>query len=328
MLEASRKEIAYRENTVSKEDLPFPLVYYPGHYGTFFGFKQDEKGTLFFCACAREAIENYIKLQLLVEWPDWIDPKTQFIIKPGAFPKVFRDHLININAPNDETVIEYMKFRKNLCHECNGVVPTYCYCDKMYGASFKQNYGWYINKQALEYGFDGWINKLPERCPGEILELITISPDEYASHYNELKKKWNEQQNKICNLIENEVRQKFGHKKVGESWTNETILYYIVKKIYSAKTILRHYRPDYLQGLEFDIFIKEFNLAIEYQGIQHFQPVEHWGGEEALNRQIDRDKKKKEICEKEGIPLLYFRYDDGLNDEIVLSRIQELIQTY
>jgi len=33
---------------------------------------------------------------------------------------------------------------------------------------------------------------------------------------------------------------------------------------------LRHYRPDFLQGLELDIFIDELKIGMEYQGIQHF----------------------------------------------------------
>jgi len=34
------KEIAFRDNTVAKEQLPLPIVLYPGFYGTFFGFKK------------------------------------------------------------------------------------------------------------------------------------------------------------------------------------------------------------------------------------------------------------------------------------------------
>lgn len=45
----------------------------------------------------------------------------------------------------------------------------------MYGGAFKQNYGWYINKQAFEWGVAP-LNRLeqflPEACPDELLVIL------------------------------------------------------------------------------------------------------------------------------------------------------------
>jgi len=35
---ARHAEVAYRDGQQATESLPFPIVFYPGHYGTFFGF--------------------------------------------------------------------------------------------------------------------------------------------------------------------------------------------------------------------------------------------------------------------------------------------------
>lgn len=39
----------------------------------------------------------------------------------------------------------------------------------------------------------------------------------------------------------------------------------------------------------FDFYIPSYSLFIEYDGQQHFMPVKSWGGEDALNRRIERD---------------------------------------
>jgi len=139
---------------------------------------------------------------------------------------------------------------------------------------------------------------------------------------NELEKKLQKQNRRVWNVIENEVRQKFGHKNIGEAWTSETILYYIIKKLYPKFEILRHYRPKFLERLEIDIFIKDLNIAIEYQGIQHYKPIKHWGGEDALEKLKKRDAKKKNLCEQNNVKLIYFEYNENLSDDYVYKKME------
>jgi len=334
----SYKEIAYEDNIVALENLPFPIVLYPGFYGTFFAFQKREGSQIVFCSCAKEAIENYIRFRLSGTIPNNSDPTRMFVLDSADFPRVVVETLIKSGAPNDSKVINYLTFEDKLCHECNKVTPAYRYCHEMYGGVFKQNYGWYINKQAYEFGIDPKSNRvIPEICPQEILDLIRLDPIETPKRYQELaktnpveadllRKEFVKQKRQIWNIIENEVRSKFGHKKIGEAWTSETILYYIVKKLFPDKTVLRHYRPDFLQGLEIDIFIKELKVGIEYQGIQHFEPVDYWGGIDALQKLKVRDKKKKEICDSLGIPIVYFKYNEGLNNDLVLDKLKNHIK--
>ncbi len=57
------------------------------------------------------------------------------------------------------------------------------------------------------------------------------------------------------------------------------------------------------------------NLAIEYQGMQHYQSVEFFGGEEGLRNTKDRDKRKVELCQRNRVELVYFRYEKKLARE-------------
>ena len=49
------------KSTCIKEDLPYPYVHYPSHYGTFFTFSEAQDSQQYFCSCSLEAISNYLK---------------------------------------------------------------------------------------------------------------------------------------------------------------------------------------------------------------------------------------------------------------------------
>ena len=60
------------------------------------------------------------------------------------------------------------------------------------------------------------------------------------------------------------------------------------------------------KSLLLDFYLPERNIAIECQGIQHFQPVEFFGSEVAYEEATQRDKVKYELCKENGIRILYF----------------------
>ena len=75
------------------------------------------------------------------------------------------------------------------------------------------------------------------------------------------------------------------------------------------------------------IFNQETLLClIEYDGEQHFKPIEFFGGEEAFQKQQERDQKKDEWCKENNIPLLRIPYTDYdiLNKEYLFSKIPKL----
>ena len=61
-----------------------------------------------------------------------------------------------------------------------------------------------------------------------------------------------------------------------------------------------------IRKLSLDFYLPEFNIAIECQGIQHFNEVKFFGGTEALNENKKRDEIKLKLCNEHGIKLLYF----------------------
>lgn len=126
-------------------------------------------------------------------------------------------------------------------------------------------------------------------------------------------------------FVENQTRLDFNTNLIGEKWTSETILFNIVSSIYPNLEIIRHWRPRILNFLELDIYIPKLKLGIEYQGIQHYKPVKHWGGDDALVKRKENDKIKNNLCLQNDIYLIYFDYNEELSFDFVKSRINSTL---
>lgn len=55
-----------------------------------------------------------------------------------------------------------------------------------------------------------------------------------------------------------------------------------------------------------DFYLPDYNIAIECQGNQHFEPIEHFGGKQMLLYFKDRDYRKYTLCKTNCIIILYY----------------------
>lgn len=58
--------------------------------------------------------------------------------------------------------------------------------------------------------------------------------------------------------------------------------------------------------LSLDFYLPKYNIFIECQGRQHFEPVEKYGGEEAFKLTEERDKTKYSQCIEHGLIPIYY----------------------
>ena len=59
-----------------------------------------------------------------------------------------------------------------------------------------------------------------------------------------------------------------------------------------------------------DFYLPEYNIAIEYNGIQHYKPIYHFGGDLVYNSyQVPRDNYIHNYCKTNNITLLIYKYD-------------------
>lgn len=120
---------------------------------------------------------------------------------------------------------------------------------------------------------------------------------------------------------ENFVRQERNLPKVGEGWISETELYYKIKTTFSKYKVVHHGRPSWLGLQHFDIFFPKLNIAIEYQGKQHTEAVDFFGGEEGFKIVTENDRKKKEKCGKNNCILIEVYPDYEFKEVVQKIRI-------
>jgi hypothetical protein len=85
--------------------------------------------------------------------------------------------------------------------------------------------------------------------------------------------------------------------------------------------------------LQFDSFIPDYNLCIEYQGEHHYFPVDfagngkEWAEEQFKENQI-KDQIKRDYCNKNNIKLLEIPYWEFDNIENILESKLNLLNNY
>ena len=76
--------------------------------------------------------------------------------------------------------------------------------------------------------------------------------------------------------------------------------------------------------LKFDFYLPELNICIEFDGIQHFEPREKFGGKNSFLKVKENDNIKNRYCLDNNIPLLRIKYTDKNLDEILFNFINKI----
>jgi hypothetical protein len=75
--------------------------------------------------------------------------------------------------------------------------------------------------------------------------------------------------------------------------------------------------------MELDVYIPVLKLAFEYQGQQHFKPIDLFGGVEVYIKQVGRDRQKRVLCHQNGVILIEVNCDEPLSKEAILGKIED-----
>lgn len=82
------------------------------------------------------------------------------------------------------------------------------------------------------------------------------------------------------------------------------------------KTFSDCINPKTGKKLLFDFYLPDYNVCIEYDGIQHFKQVEFWGGKSNLIENQFRDSIKEKFCQSHNIQLFRIKYSENLTRKI------------
>lgn len=72
--------------------------------------------------------------------------------------------------------------------------------------------------------------------------------------------------------------------------------------------------------LRVDFFIPNFNIIIEYNGLQHYTDIDYFGGEKRFLEQKERDTSLRQYCKEHNIKLIEISYKDYDNIEDILKK--------
>jgi len=107
--------------------------------------------------------------------------------------------------------------------------------------------------------------------------------------------------------------------EIGRGWVSEVALLDLVRTIWPAA--VHQWRPPFLGMQSIDIYLPELDLAIEYQGQQHYEPIALFGGKEGFALTRARDEKKRTLLQRHGVRLLEWRYDVPIRRSELTSRL-------
>lgn len=120
---------------------------------------------------------------------------------------------------------------------------------------------------------------------------------------------------------EDAFRREIGVPPIGEGWVSEMTLLTLVRSL--VPDAMHQWRPGFLGQQSVDIYVPSINLAIEYQGKQHYEPVKLFGDEDGLRGIRERDDRKRQLLKSYGVRLFEWHYQTPITKEAVRSVLTE-----
>ena len=107
--------------------------------------------------------------------------------------------------------------------------------------------------------------------------------------------------------------------KIPSKWKSEQDLYKLVLKYFKNAEI--HCSPKWLSPQHLDIYIEELNLAFEYQGIQHYQPISVFGGQKEFAHRLQLDERKRKLCLENDVILIEWQFDEIISKTTLKNKL-------
>lgn len=102
-------------------------------------------------------------------------------------------------------------------------------------------------------------------------------------------------------------KESIGEKQIRQCLNNNNIIYkpqYKFEDCYDIK------------ALPFDFYLPDYNVCIEYDGEQHYKPIDYFGGQKSFERTVKHDKMKDDYCVNNNIKLFRIPYFKNVEEEL------------
>lgn len=104
-------------------------------------------------------------------------------------------------------------------------------------------------------------------------------------------------------------------------WKSEQQLFQIA--LFHYPDAIFQYHDKWLGQQHLDIFVPSLQLAIEYQGQQHYEPIDFFGGEAGFEERRRLDELKRKSCRANNVTLIEWDYRVSINDINFIYALKE-----
>ena len=165
----------------------------------------------------------------------------------------------------------------------------------------------WTNERCIEFIKDADINDEYEFIKCNTGKCITIKHKLCGCEFD--RASWNIKDNGLkcpeCYPLES-----LGEKNIENYLISNNINFEKQKRFKECKNI---------RTLPFDFYLPKYNILIEFDGEQHFKPINHLGGEKHYKNTIRNDEIKNKFCKSNNIQLLRIPYYNINNIDIIIS---------
>lgn len=162
-------------------------------------------------------------------------------------------------------VIEILKSR--ISPDKNKVIEEY---SKIYPLRVIEEDKYYVSLVS-EKKFKQYVG---DNCPKFLYYYMFENQKKFEKEYGKV----------LVNLMEQGL--------IKSRWKNEFSLYMLIKSFFPSA--IYQYHTEWLEKQSLDIYIPEYKIGVEYQGIQHYEEIDVFNGECGLLQTQKRDKIKRE----------------------------------
>lgn len=101
-----------------------------------------------------------------------------------------------------------------------------------------------------------------------------------------------------------------------------------LRTVFPKEDFTWEYTSQWLNKQRIDICLEKYCIGIEYDGQQHYFPMDYFGGEEKFKEQVEADALKNQKCKENGFTLFRVKYDYSDEDFYDLCvNIKEIINS-
>lgn len=279
--------------------------YYPktGNYTSLSIIDEFEKKSDYDSAWKFQKLRDYISVQTVWMYEQKLKRKLldeDLMVRLGGF-----SHLTDFGQNNIESIKPFAgKYLQKYENENNSnFFDLFFDSDSLYKASNENVY-------LAEYYQKFYLSE-SEYCYYKSIDDNQLTLDDSLTTKHVVEKAILNQFRLIVKKAEDLYRTDIGMPKIGEGWISETELFYKIKTKFTDYDVVHHGNPEWLGRQHLDIYFPFLKIGIEYQGLQHYEPVKYFGGKEAFEKNLERDEKKRNLCEINNCVLIYVneKYD-------------------